>query len=202
MKPFKNFIVAVLMAAMSVTLLTACGGSGSAGMTEQTFGEKYTIQYTLVERNGVEVSNGSTMTLMTDGTCTYSASGKRAVLTTKDASYVVNPENKKALKQESDATNPGTSVTATTKTGTKEYKGKTYTTETAVLTSGNGKVSISYCFYNGQLEYMIQESAAENGQAVSSVFRIDSLVKSVDESKLDIENYEIVNSFEELGFMN
>lgn len=200
MKMLKKAAAVLLAAAMSLVMLTACGGgSGSSSLTAQALGDKYTVKYTLVERNGEEVTNGRTTTIMTDGTRFYEGRGEYATLETADGSYEINVAKKKAFKDEESSDMKGTLSAASviSSTGKKEYKGKTYITETATFTVEDGKASMTYCFYNGQMEYIMQEFTYAEG-TYTVVYHVDSLVKSVDESVLDIKNYDVVTDISEL----
>ena len=203
MKMLKKAAAVLLAAAMSLTMLTACGGgSGSSGsLLAQTLGSKYTLTYTLVERNGIEAPNVRSTTVMTDGTRFYESEGDGASLTNAEGSYEINLEAKKAYKlpqKDNTLADDITSAMAVTETGTKEYKGKTYVTETATFNMNGGTVSMSYCFYNGKLEYMMQTATAPNGETYSWVYRVDSVTKSVDESLMDTSNYTLVENPEDL----
>lgn len=198
MKMLKKAAAVLLAAAMSLTMLTACGGGSgsSSSLLAQTLGNKYTLKYTLVEEGGREMPNGYSATVMTDGTRFYEmdSDDDYPSLTNAEGSYTLNLENKRALKlkEKDDTKEMMKSAMAVTESGTKEYKGKTYVTETATFDMNGGKVSMSYCFYNGKLEYMMQNVTPPNGKTHSWVYRVDSVTKSVDESLLDINNYTIV----------
>lgn len=203
MKMLKKAAAVLLAAAMSLTMLTACGGgSGSSSLTAQALGGKFTLKYTLIESNGVAVSNSGTRTMMTDGTRFYEERGEYATLETGDATYEINVAKKKAFKEEENEEgglkDTLASALAVTETGKKEYNGKTYTTETATFAVDGGKLSMAYYFYEGQMKYMVQTFTAPNGTSYTNVNRIDSIVKSVNESVLDIKNYEMVSSRSEL----
>ena len=200
MKMLKKAAAVLLAAAMSLTMLTACGGGSgsSSSLLAQTLGSKYTLKYTLVEQYGKEMPNGYSTTVMTDGTCFYEMDSDRdyASLTNAEGSYTLDLKNKRALKskEKDDTEEMMKSAMAVTESGTKEYKGKTYVTETATFDMNGGKVSMSYCFYNGKLEYMMQTATAPNGKTYSWVYRVDNVAKSVDESLLDINNYTTVEN--------
>lgn len=202
MKMLKKAAAVLLAAAMSLVMLTACGGgSGSSSLTAQALGGKFTLKYTLIERNGVAVSNSGTRTMMTDGTRFYEERGEYATLETGDATYEINVAKKKAFKEENEEDGMKdmlASALAVTETGKKEYNGKTYTTETATFAMDGAKVSVAYYFYEGQMKYMVQTFTAPNGTSYTEVNRIDSIVKSVNESVLDIKNYKMVSSRSEL----
>lgn len=202
MKMLKKAAAVLLAAAMSLVMLTACGGgSGSSSLVAQALGDKYTIKYTRIESDGEAVSNSTTKTVMTDGTRFYEEHGEYATLETGDATYEINVAKKKAFKEENEeggVKDTLASALVVTETGKKEYNGKTYTTETATFAMDGGKVSVAYYFYEGQMKYMVQTFTAPNGTSHTEVNRIDSIVKSVNESVLDIKNYEMVSSRNEL----
>lgn len=205
MKMLKKAAAVLLAAAMSLVMLTACGGGSgsSASLTAQALGDKYTVKYTLVEMNGQKVP-GYTTTVMSDGTNSYSSDSdsKAATLTTADASYTVNPKNMTAFKDEERDSMADTMTKAmgVASTGTTEYEGKTYVTETATFDLNGGKVSMSYCFYNGKMEYMMQKVVSPYGQTYSWVYKVDSIVKSVDAKTLDLSSYTLVDDYDGLGF--
>lgn len=200
MKMLKKAAAVLLAAAMSLVMLTACGGGSgsSSSLLAQTLGSKYTLKYTLVEQYGQEMPNGYSTTVMTDGTRFYEMNSDEdyASLTNAEGSYTLDLENKRALKskEKDDTEEMMKSAMAVTESGTKEYKGKTYVTETATFDMNGGKVSMSYCFYNGKLEYMMQNVTSPAGKTYSWVYRVDNVAKSVDESLLDINNYTIVEN--------
>lgn len=208
MKMLKKAAAVLLAAAMSLTMLTACGGgSGSSSLTAQALGGKFTLKYTLVEVDGKAPEEAVSETIMTDGSRYYTAESgdAQAVLMTGSDYYVINTANNKAWKasfDNSDTTGQLAAVTTTTSTGTREYKGKTYVAETSTIAKGTSKQVTTYCYDNGKLTYVIQEYVKNDAVSHTEVMHVDSLVKSVDEKLLDIGNYEMVDKFEDLGLVH
>ena len=200
MKMLKKAAAVLLAAAMSLTMLTACGGgsgSGSVGVFEGS----YTMKTSVVERNGKPVTTESSYET-TNGTWIYQEDtdedGTSATLTGPDAVYWVNPTKKTACKisdkgTSSSTPDTGAGYTIKTENGTWEYNNKTYTTQATIIESAEGKLITTCCFdENGKFAYIKYEDSA-NGHTYTEIIRVNEYSKSADESKLDLKNYTIVS---------
>ena len=197
MKLFKKLAAAAMAAVMSMALLTGCsggGGSNTAGIISS-----YTTKWTLVEIDGVPCTETYTEYITSNGNWIYTESvqgtRKNINLSSREGDLYIVVGNK-ALKVSSESPWQNDD-TATSTTGTWEYKGKTYqTVETTVVVEGY-KSTQKYCYDGAKLEYIVTESMV-NGKASKTVARVDEWRSEADKSKLNIDNYTIVNSDEEL----
>ena len=206
MKMLKKAAAVLLAAAMSLTMLTACGGgSGSGSGSSGAFEGSYTIKTSVVERNGQPVTTESSYQT-TNGTWSYledtDESGTNATLIGPDAVYYVNPTSKKAYKasdKETSGSTPDTGAGYTIKTenGTWEYNNKTYTTQSTIIESAEGKMITTCCFDNGKFAYIKSEETAK-GSTYTEIIRVNEYSKTADESKLDLNNYKLVENPKDL----
>ena len=200
MKMLKKAAAVLLAAAMSLTMLTACGGgsgSGSSGVFEGT----YTIKTSVVECNGKPVTTESSYQT-TNGTWTYQEDtdedGTIGYLTGPDAVYLVNPTKKTACKisdkgTSSSTPDTGAGYTIKTEYGTWEYNNKTYTTQSTIIESAEGKQITTCCFdENGKFAYIKNEESG-NGHTYTEIIRVNEYSHTADESKLNLKNYTIVS---------
>ncbi len=201
MKLFKKLAAAVMAAVMSMALLTGCSGGGGSSVPGTGIVTSFTQKVTLVEVNDEPYNGLYTEYLTTNGEWMYTEwvtdTQTQANLSWKGGDlYVVNPKNKKAYKGLSG--HPWqTDDTATTTTGTWEYKGKTYRTVEGTTVADGYKQTQKYCYDGAKLAYIVTEGM-EEGKTTKTVARVDEWSDKADESKLDINNYTIVNSPDEL----
>ena len=199
MKMLKKAAAVLLAAAMSLTMLTACGG-GSGSSSSGVFEGSYTMKTSVVERNGKPVTTESSY-VTTNGTWTYQEDtdedGTSGYLTGPDAVYWVNPTKKTACKisdkgTSSSTPDTGAGYTIKTENGTWEYNNKTYTTQSTIMESAEGKLITTCCFDNGKFAYIKTEESA-NGHTYTEIVRVNEYSQTADESKLDLKNYTIVS---------
>jgi len=201
MKLFKRLAAAAMAAVMSMVLLTGCSGGGG-GSTAGII-STYTMKWTVVEMDDVPYTDTYTEYITSNGNWMYmeivqetsQGTRKDANLSSREGDTYIVVGNK-ALKVSSG--HPWQSDdTATSTTGTWTYKGKTYqTVETTVVVEGY-KSTEKYCYDGAKLEYIVTESMV-NGKASKTVARVDEWRSEADETKLNLDNYTIVNSEEEL----
>ena len=210
MKMLKKAAAVLLAAAMSLTMLTACGGGSGSG-TAATSGT-YTMKTTVVEVNGVAPTKTETVYETTNGTWFYSESTygtevHASLSNAKGEHYTINPTTKKAYKEsESEASGSNKddiaepNATITTSTGTWKYNDKTYTTEemTIVYPGADGyKVVVARCYDGAQLAYIKSVTTSAEG-TYTEIERVLEYSKTADESKLNPNNYELVEKREDL----
>lgn len=207
MKMLKKAAAVLLAAAMSLTMLTACGGGSGSG-SAATSGT-YTMKTTVVERNGVAPTKTETTYETTNGTwlyyeSTYGTEVHASLSSAKGEHYTINPTTKKAYKWSADETSEGeieeSNVTISTSTGTWKYNDKTYTTEetTIVYPGANGyKEVIARCYDGAQLAYIKSVTTSAEG-TYTEIERVLEYSKTADESKLNPNNYELVEKSEDL----
>lgn len=207
MKMLKKAAAVLLAAAMSLTMLTACGGGSGSG-SAATSGT-YTMKTTVVERNGVAPTETETRYQTTNGTWFYTegTTGTHvyaSLSSSKGEIYSINPTTKKAYKWSAEETSEDeieeSNVTISTSTGTWKYNDKTYTTEetTIVYPGANGyKEVIARCYDGAQLAYIKTETIYAQGKN-TKIERVLEYSKTADESKLNPNNYELVEKREDL----
>ena len=202
MKMLKKAAAVLLATAMSLTMLTACGGgSGSGSGSSGVFEGTYTIKTSVVECNGKPVTTESSYQT-TNGTWTYQEDtdedGTIGYLTGPDAVYLVNPTKKTACKisdkgTSSSTPDTGAGYTIKTEYGTWEYNNKTYTTQSTIIESAEGKQITTCCFdENGKFAYIKNEESG-NGHTYTEIVRVNEYSHTADESKLNLKNYTIVS---------
>ncbi len=204
MKMLKKAAAVLMAAAISLTLLTACGGGSGAGAA--VTGNSYTIKMSLVEENGRPVTRTETQYITTNGEWLYwegiSGTDMSASLTnTKSGEYyIINLKNNKAYKgtksEKTDTDVPiinDGSATATTKTGTWEYNKKTYATKEIIYVGDGYKATIAYCYDGATLVYIKTETVYEDGTD-TEIMRVNNYSTKADESKFDTSKYTLVDN--------
>lgn len=210
MKMLKKAAAVLLAAAMSLTMLTACGGGSGSGSVATS--GTYTMKTTVVERNGVAPTKTETTYETTNGTwfyyeSTYGTEVHASLSSAKGEHYTINPTTKKAYKEskseasgsdKDDTAEPN--ATITTSTGTWKYNDKTYTTEetTIVYPGADGyKVVVARCYDGAQLAYIKSVTTSAEG-TYTEIVRVLEYSKTADESKLNPNNYELVENPKDL----
>ena len=212
MRMLKKAAAVLMAAAMSLTLLTACGGGSGSGAVATS--GTYTLKTTVVERDGVAPTKTETSYETTNGTwmyyeSTYGTDVHASLSNAKGEHYIINPTTKKAYKWPASDVSGGDkddiaepNATISTSTGKWEYNDKIYTTEetTVVYSGADGyKEVIAYCYDGAQLAYIKTEYASAEGTSVE-ISRVLEYSKTADESKLNPNNYELVDDYSALGF--
>lgn len=202
----KKIVAVAAAAVLSLAMLTACGGGGGGnGSGSIIGGSAYTRKMTVVEENGAKPTTTKTKYQTSDGKSTYTenvnGNFRRAYLSCEDGSYyIINPSNKNAYK-ETDAEVGDVTVTTTEgkwSYGDKEYKTREFS---YVETDEDGtyKSTTKFCYDGMTLAYIVYETES-TGYESTTVYHVDELTYAADASKLDIKNYNPVNTYEDLGF--
>lgn len=211
MKMLKKAAAVLLAAAMSLTMLTACGGgSGSGvggGIPESG---SYTMETTMVENTDGPVTQNNRHYVTTNGTWYYSenVNGTHATASLSNMNtgehYVINPTNNKAWKAESSSAGGedvneevGGKVTATKTSGTWKYNEKTYTTLEVTYTAADFTQTVKYCYDGATLAY-IEITGKDEGGRYYSLEKVTKYEKAANESKLNPNNYNLVEKSEDL----
>lgn len=87
--------------------------------------------------------------------------------------------------------------------GEAEYGGKKYKTESITVVSESTTATMTYYYENGVMKYILSEDYYDAGTSIGhnkDMLRVDVAQKSADENRLNIRNYIIVDSLDELGF--
>ena len=211
MKMLKKAAAVLLAAAMSLTMLTACGGgSGSGvggGIPESG---SYTMETTMVENTDGPVTQNNRYYVTSNGTWYYyeQTSGTHASASLSNMKtgehYVINPTNNKAWKAESSSAGGedgneevGGKVTATKTSGTWKYNEKTYTTLEVTYTAADFTQTVKYCYDGATLAY-IETTGKDEGGRYYSLEKVTKYEKAANESKLNPNNYKLVKSSDDL----
>lgn len=207
MKMLKKAAAVLLAAAMSLTMLTACGGgSGSGvggGIPESG---SYTMETTMVENTDGPVTQNNRHYVTSNGTWYYyeQANGTHATASLSNMNtgehYVINPTNNKAWKAESSSAggeDGNEKVTATKTSGTWKYKEKTYTTQEVTYSAASFTQTVKYCYDGATLAY-IETTGKDEGGRYYSLEKVTKYEKVANESKLNPNNYKLVKSSDDL----
>ncbi len=206
MKMLKKAAAVLLAAAMSLTMLTACGGgSGSGAGGGIPASGSYTMETTVVENTDGPVTQNNRYYVTTNGTWYYSenvtGTFTSASLSKLDGEhYVINPTNNKAWKAESSSAGgegDNEKVTATKTSGTWKYKEKTYTTQEVTYTAASFTQTVKYCYDGATLAY-IETTGKNEGGRYYSLEKVTKYEKAANESKLNLSNYTLVDNQDEL----
>lgn len=205
----KKIVAAAAAAVMALAMLTACSGGGGGIVN----GGSYTIKMTLVEQDGEEITETRSEYATSNGEWTYSemvrGAKRRAYLNNEktDDEYVLNIDTKKAFKipkQDDTVTPPDSSdekEIVTKKTGEWKYKNVTYTTQEMIYTvpgEDGYQYTVKLCYKSGKLEYYVTESKDVDG-TYYTIARVDQYSNTADETKLKISDYELVDTYDDLG---
>ena len=202
----KKAAAVLLAAAMSLTMLTACGGgSGSGAGGGIPASGSYTMETTVVENTDGPVTQNNRYYVTTNGTWYYSenvtGTFTSASLSKLDGEhYVINPTNNKAWKAESSSAGgegDNEKVTATKTSGTWKYKEKTYTTQEVTYTAASFTQTVKYCYDGATLAY-IETTGKNEGGRYYSLEKVTKYEKAANESKLNLSNYTLVDNQDEL----
>ena len=206
MKMLKKAAAVLLAAAMSLTMLTACGGgSGSGAGGGIPASGSYKMETTVVENTDGPVTQNNRYYVTTNGTWYYSenvtGTFTSASLSKLDGEhYVINPTNNKAWKAESSSAGgegDNEKVTATKTSGTWKYKEKTYTTQEVTYTAASFTQTVKYCYDGATLAY-IETTGKNEGGRYYSLEKVTKYEKAANESKLNLSNYTLVDNQDEL----
>ena len=206
----KKAAAVLLAAAMSLVMLTACGGSGSGVGGGIPVSGSYTMETTMVENTDGPVTQNNRHYVTTNGTWYYSenVNGTHATASLSNMNtgehYVINPTNNKAWKAESSSAGGedvneevGGKVTATKTSGTWKYNEKTYTTLEVTYTAADFTQTVKYCYDGATLAY-IEITGKDEGGRYYSLEKVTKYEKAANESKLDLNNYNLVEKSEDL----
>lgn len=206
----KKAATVLLAAAMSLTMLTACGGGSGSGVGGGIpVSGSYTMETTKVENANGPVTQNNRHYVTTNGTWYYSeyvnGTSASASLSKADGEhYVINPTNNKAWKAESSSAGGedgneevDEKVTATKTSGTWKYKEKTYTTQEVTYTAASFTQTVKYCYDGATLAY-IETTGKDEGGRYYSLEKVTKYEKAANESKLNPNNYKLVENPQDL----
>lgn len=209
----KKIAAVAAAAVMSLAMLTACGGGGSSAGGDSIPAGGWTRELITVEEDGEEVAeaDASRNYYTSDGKWVYSKSTyKNSVRehlysnTDDGQDYALNTSGEvwKAYKYTAaDDVDDDNGVTTKTE-GTGKYKGETYRTVIYTTKYTDGVTIVSTYYYSGaSLKYIQSEQTGTDGtySSVRKVLVDKSGVDKANEKKLDINNYTLVDSYEDLG---
>ena len=206
MKMLKKAAAVLLAAAMSLVMLTACGGgSGSGAGGGIPVSGSYTMETTMVENTDGPVTQNIRRYVTSNGTWYYyenvTGTFTSASLSKVDGEhYVINPANNKAWKTESSSAggeDGNEKVTATKTSGTWKYKEKTYTTQEVTYSAADFTQTVKYCYDGATLAYIETTGKGEGGRYYS-LEKVTKYEKAANESKLNLSNYTLVDNQDEL----
>ncbi len=212
MKRFKKIVSTVLAVLLALSVLTACESAGGSNisLTAQLFGNpSHTLDTWYIESiDGPYQTPKYHTVFTTDGTCTYvTGEGDSAYLIFGDEYYyMINTNTNKAFRfgGKFDDFMLAMPYAEVMEYGEAEYGGKKYKTESITVVRERATETFTYYYENGVMKYILLEDYYDAGGTSighnRDMLRVDVAQKSADESKLNINNYTIVDSLNDLGF--
>ena len=203
MKMLKKAAVILLAATMSLTMLTACGGGSNVGSAAN---ESNTMEKRLIEVDGVEPTCTETEYTTTNGTWAYietnvdsHKSARLDNIKTGD-SYKINPTTMKAYKEAASSGETGDNANVTTTMGTwKDENGKVYITETITVAHSNTVKDVETWYCDGDRPAFIKFEYLGREKDHWELYKVTQYSRTANESKLNLNNYTIVENEEDLG---